>query len=113
MLDPVRLVPMLLIAVVAALIVRQTLVLLRARRRERRRVVEKPNSHYTPQSVVDRDTRHRWEAIDAARIHEINREEVERLLNKADALGVAALRPNERTFLDRMLELSAPRPLAN
>jgi hypothetical protein len=107
-LNPVLIVPVLLLAVLAGAFVRQTVLLIRARRRDRRRVLEKPNSHYTPQAVREREDRDRWHAIDMSRIHEINREEVDRLLRKVEALGAGVLRPAERTFLDRMLELSAP-----
>jgi hypothetical protein len=108
--NPILIVPLLLLAVVAGAFVRQTVLLLRARRRDRRRVIEKPNSFYTPQAVREREDRERWHAIDMARVHEINREEITRLLQKVEGLGAAALRPNERMFLDRMLELSTSIP---
>jgi len=78
----------------------------RARRRARRRVVELPNSYYASQLARAIETRHRWHGIDLDRVHEINRGEVERLIAKADALGVDALRPNERVFLDHMAKLA-------
>jgi hypothetical protein len=74
--------------------------LLRARRRASRRIVERPNSHYTAPLVRDRETRHRWHDIALDRVHEINRDEVRRLLAKVEAAGVASLRPTEHTFLD-------------
>jgi membrane associated rhomboid family serine protease len=46
----------------------------------------------------------RWEAIDIARLHELNREEVESLLAKARAEGVRALSMSERQFLERMVQ---------
>lgn len=79
---------------------------LRTRRQARQRMVEEPNSHYTSQLALERDARHRWHSIDLARIHEINRGEVENLLAKVEATGVEALRPNERSFLDHMAELA-------
>jgi|SRR5690606_4402894 len=82
---------------------------IRARRRARRRVVELPNSHYASQLARAIETRHRWHGIDLGRIHEINRGEVERLLAKVEALGVDALRPNERVFLDTMAKLAGTR----
>lgn len=82
----------------------------RKRRRARRRVIEKPNSHYTSVLVRETETRHRWHGIALDRIHEINRGEVERLLARADAGGVEALRPNERVFLDHMTEIAGTRP---
>jgi hypothetical protein len=82
----------------------------RARARASRRVVERPNSHYTSQLVRNAETRTAWHGIPLDRIHEINREEVVRLLAKVDALGVPSLRNDERTFLDRMAELTGVKP---
>jgi hypothetical protein len=81
---------------------------LRAARRRRPRQVEKPNSHYTPKLVLDRDARYRWHHIPLDRVHEINRDEVRRLLNKVEALGVDGLTMRERSFLERMAELYPP-----
>ena len=78
----------------------------RARARARRRVVEKPNSHYTAPAVIDNQTRHRWHHIALDRVHEINRGEVVRLIARADAGGVDALRPNERAFLDQISRIA-------
>jgi hypothetical protein len=72
------------------------------RRRARNRVVEKPNSHYTPQLVLNREDLDRWENIPLERVHEINRDEIVRLVAKARAAGVESLRVKERTFLDHM-----------
>jgi hypothetical protein len=72
------------------------------RKRARNRVIEQPNSHYTPQLVRNREDLDRWEAIPLERVHEINRGEVARLIDKANAAGVESLRPRERTFLDHM-----------
>jgi hypothetical protein len=82
----------------------------RARRRARRRVVEKPNSHYTAPLARNIQIRHRWHDIALDRVHEINRGEVVRLLAKADAVGVEALRASERTFLDQMAKIAPGRP---
>ncbi|HSG49672.1 MAG TPA: rhomboid family intramembrane serine protease [Longimicrobiales bacterium] len=46
----------------------------------------------------------RWEAIDTSSLHELNREEVELLLDKARTHGVKALSLSERQFLDRMVQ---------
>lgn len=83
---------------------------IRKRRRARRRIVEMPNSHYTSRVVRENETRHRWRDIDLDRIHEINREEVVRLLARVEAAGTDALRPTERTFLDHMAALAGSRP---
>ena len=92
------------VIVVAAGLVRSA----RTRRRARRRVVEKPNSHYTSQLARDTQARHRWHEIALERVHEINRGEVERLIARADAMGVEGLRASERAFLDQMAQI-APR----
>ena len=44
----------------------------------------------------------RWKGIVLDTLHELNREEVVRLLAKVEAEGVGNLRPSERQFLDRM-----------
>lgn len=105
--DPVFIFPIALVALVVvgfttAAIVRAV----RSRRRAQQRVVERPNSHYTSQIVREHEAKHRWENMALDRIHEINREEVVRLLAKVEATSVEALRPNERAFLDRMAELA-------
>ncbi len=69
----------------------------RASREFRRKVQATPSA-----GGSDRKNRARWEAIDLERLHEINREEVERLLGKVRDEGVRALSEQERTFLDRM-----------
>jgi hypothetical protein len=78
----------------------------RARRKKRRRVVELPNSHYTSQQARDVEARHRWHNIELDRVHEVNRDEVIRLLAKVDALSADALRPRERVFLDSLTDLT-------
>jgi hypothetical protein len=77
----------------------------RALRRARRRVVEKPNSHYTSELVRAAEIRHRWHDIDLSRVHEINREEIVRLLARVDALGIESLQPRERSFMEYMAGL--------
>jgi hypothetical protein len=79
-------------------------------RAQRTRVVEKPNSHYTSQVVRDGEARHRWQNIAIERIHEVNRGEVKRLLAKIEALGVDALQPTERKFLDNVGDVRPPAP---
>ncbi|MFW6039893.1 MAG: hypothetical protein ACOC9N_02320 [Gemmatimonadota bacterium] len=111
LLDPVLLLPLALLALLAAAIAAVAIARrVRARRRARRRVVEKPNSHYTPRIVRENEARHRWRDIALDRMHEINREEVERLLAKVEAAGVAVLTPKEREFLDYMAELVGRKP---
>jgi membrane associated rhomboid family serine protease len=43
----------------------------------------------------------RWSSIRLEDLHELNREEVERLLTKAKASGTGSLTPDERAMLDR------------
>ena len=44
-----------------------------------------------------------WKAIDVSKIHAVNREEVNRILDKISAQGVAALTPEERLFLSNFV----------
>jgi membrane associated rhomboid family serine protease len=53
----------------------------------------------------DRAAVRRWQSIDVARLHELNREEVMHLLDKVNRLGARSLTVSERQFLDRF---SAP-----
>lgn len=102
----VLLVPLVLLTLgVAGAVLRRV----RARRRAKRRVVEKPNSHYTSHLVRNVQSRHRWHDMRLDQIHEINREEVVRLLARVEAAGVDVLSEREREFLDYMAELSGTR----
>lgn len=74
---------------------------------EERRVVEQPNSHYASKAVRDLEDRERWERMDLDRLHELNREEAVRLLERVRVLGAESLKSDERAFLDRM-EAIAP-----
>jgi membrane associated rhomboid family serine protease len=71
-------------------------------RKKRTRRVEAPNSAYQSQGAKDWEDRESWHSIHLEALHELNREEVERLLEKVEALGVKGLTPSERAFLDRM-----------
>lgn len=57
-----------------------------------------------PPYVLDLEARNRWESVDPALLHQVNREEFEILLARALTEGVRALDPRERAFLDRMVE---------
>jgi hypothetical protein len=59
-------------------------------------------------SAVDLEARQRWEALDLTRLHELNREEVEKLLTKVRGTGVRSLTAAERAFLDRMSQALRP-----
>jgi hypothetical protein len=76
----------------------------RMKKAQAKRRVEAPNSQYKSQYVLDLESRERWEAIALDRLHEVNREEVEKLLAKLRVSGVRALSVSERAFLDRMVE---------
>jgi len=47
------------------------------------------------------DSLRRWKSIRIENLHELNREEVERLLEKSKTSGVGSLTPDERAMLDR------------
>lgn len=44
-----------------------------------------------------------WKSIDMDRIHEVNRDEVNRILDKISAQGIASLTPQERLFLSNFV----------
>jgi len=50
----------------------------------------------------ERSSLARWRSITVERLHELNRGEVERLLDKAEREGPSSLSSAERAFLDRM-----------
>ena len=76
----------------------------RIKRAQRKRRVEAPNSEYKSRYVLDLDSKERWEQLDLSRLHEVNREEAERLLAKLRVTNVRALSTQERAFLDRLVE---------
>jgi hypothetical protein len=83
----------------------------RRRRIAARRRVEAPNSQYSSQGVRNYEDRERWGRIDLTRLHPLNRDEVQRLLDVVDAQGIAALSTKDRLFLDNMaLERRSGRP---
>lgn len=74
----------------------------RAKKVAGRRRVEQPNSHYSSQGVRNQEDRERWGGINLAKLHPLNRDEVERLLVVVDAEGITALSPKDRLFLENM-----------
>jgi membrane associated rhomboid family serine protease len=44
-----------------------------------------------------------WKTIDRSRIHEVNREEVDRILDKISAQGIGSLTPQEKIFLSNFV----------
>ena len=72
-------------------------------KRRHRRMVKRPApARHESAPVQDPQALRRWEAIPRERLHEINREELEQLLDKVGKLGEGSLTPDERAFLDRM-----------
>ena len=71
-----------------------------AAKREFQRAMQTPSSGGG--FVNDRMTMERWKGISIEALHELNREEVERLLDKAKSGGAGALTQSERAFMDRM-----------
>jgi hypothetical protein len=100
-LNPTYIIPSAILLFVVAVMVRTAARRL-VRARNPRRRVELPNSHYTSPLVRNGEIRHRWQGIDLDGIHEINRDEVVRLLARVEATGVDSLRPAERVFLDHV-----------
>jgi len=50
---------------------------------------------------VSRSDIERWKAIDGERLHDVNREELDRIQSKLSGEGASALTPAEKAFLDR------------
>ncbi len=71
-------------------------------RQRQRRVVKQPARPRKVSIVVDLESLERWKSIPRERLHEINREEVDKLVRKANQLGAKSLTADERDFLDRM-----------
>jgi len=61
-----------------------------------------------PTPVDDLEVRERWEALDLSSLHELNREEVEKLLAQVRGSGVRSLTAAERAFLDRIARAVQP-----
>jgi hypothetical protein len=58
----------------------------------------------TPVVVVSRNAVDRWGRIDSAKLHEVNREELDRIRLKISTQGVESLSQQEISFLDRFSE---------
>ena len=72
------------------------------------RVIERPNSFYASKAVHNQEDEEWWRRIALDRLHELNREYVERLLRQIDGDGVGTLTKDERAFMERMAKLDAP-----
>ena len=68
-------------------------------RRHRSQVTAAPLPSLISRSAVDR-----WARIDSAKLHEVNREELDRIRMKLSMQGVESLNPQEISFLDRFSE---------
>jgi hypothetical protein len=44
-----------------------------------------------------------WSRVDLSRVHEVNRDELNRILDKINASGLASLTPQERLFLSNFV----------
>ncbi len=70
-------------------------------KREFQKKMTQPNAS-SAGPIGDRMAVSRWKGIRVESLHELNREEVERLLGKIKDAGAGSLTPAEREFLDRM-----------
>jgi len=76
----------------------------KVKRGQTKRRVEAPNSTYKSRYVEDLESLERWQKMDLSRLHEINRDEVEKLLAEAQGASARSLTSQERAFLDRMAD---------
>jgi membrane associated rhomboid family serine protease len=53
-----------------------------------------------------------WKRIDTSRVHEVNRDELNRILDKINASGLASLTPQERLFLSNFVPPDDRRPVS-
>jgi len=72
------------------------------------RVIERPNSFYGSKAVHNQEDEEWWRRIELERLHELNREYVERLLLQIEGAGVGTLTKDDRAFMERMAKLEAP-----
>lgn len=93
-----------LLGLETAALVAVTILYRKARKANRKRRVEAPNSAYKSRYVEDLESKERWETMDLGRLHEVNREEVEKLLDKVRATSIRTLTSQERAFLERMAD---------
>jgi membrane associated rhomboid family serine protease len=66
-----------------------------------RRYINAPTRAASRPPSPHSDDMRRWATIPRGELHEINREEVDRLLDKISVQGIASLTPDERAALDR------------
>lgn len=97
---------MVMASMIAGVAVRRTL---RARRIQQHRIVERPDPRAAAAATADEMRRQRWRNIDLQAIHEVNRGEVSRLLERVAASGMDSLRETDRIFLDQFAPAPASR----
>jgi hypothetical protein len=93
-----------LLGVETAALVAVIILYRKARKAAKTRTVEAPNSAYKSRYVEDLEAQERWENMDLDRLHEVNREEVVKLLEKVRSTSTRTLTTSERAFMDRMAE---------
>ena len=52
---------------------------------------------------VTKDALNNWKRVDPKSVHEVNRDEVNRILDKIGAKGLGSLSPQERLFLSNFV----------
>jgi len=95
---------LILLGIETATLIGVLMLLRKVKKASKIRRVEAPNSTYKSHYVVDLEAQERWEKVDLRRLHEVNREEFEKLLAKVKATSVKALAPHERALLERMAD---------
>ena len=68
---------------------------------DRKRGQFKRRVEAAPRETVERVLK--WQAIDRQKVHEVNRDEVNRILDKINAHGIGSLTPQERIFLSNFV----------
>jgi rhomboid family protein len=68
---------------------------------DRRSPAARFRARVAPPAAIDPSAPEQWAKIRLEDLHPVNREEVERLLRKSAAGGIASLTPDERAVLDR------------
>jgi membrane associated rhomboid family serine protease len=54
-------------------------------------------------ATIPNDTLNNWKRVDPKSVHEVNRDEVNRILDKISASGLSSLTPQERLFLSNFV----------
>jgi membrane associated rhomboid family serine protease len=68
---------------------------------DRKRGQFKRRVEAAPREIVERTLK--WQAIDRQKVHEVNRDEVNRILDKINAQGIGSLTSQERIFLSNFV----------